>query len=372
MTQAIYLDYNATAPMRPEARDAMVAALSVTGNPSSVHGFGRAARRLVEDGREAVAALVGVTPAQIVFTSGGTEANAMALAGLAAAGRRILVSAIEHPSVLAAAVTEQVPVLADGRIDLAALEAALAGSAQPAVISLMAANNETGVIQPVAEAAALARRHHALLHCDAVQAAGKIEVGFDALGADLLSLSAHKIGGPPGIGALVLREGVVVPPLIRGGGQERSRRGGTENVPGIVGFGAAATAAQSGLAAFAGLAAWRDELENRVQEACPSATIFGRSAPRLPNTSCIAMPGVPAETQLMGFDLAGFAVSSGSACSSGKVAASHVLKAMGAANHQMGSAIRASLGWDTREPEIAAFAAAWDSLHRRAGASAAA
>ena len=372
MTQAIYLDYNATAPLRPEARDAVIAALSVTGNPSSVHGFGRAARRLVEDGREAVAALVGVAPPQIVFTSGGTEANAMALNGLAAEGRRILASAIEHPSVLGATELVQIPVLADGRVDLVALDAALAGAERPALISLMAANNETGVIQPVGEAVAVARRYGALVHCDAVQAAGKIPIAFDALGVDMLSLSAHKIGGPPGIGALVVRDGVVVPPLMRGGGQERSRRAGTENLPGIAGFGAAATQARSALAEFAALAALRDALERRVLDVCPSAAIFGRSAPRLANTSCIAMPGVAAETQLMGFDLAGIAISAGSACSSGKVAASHVLSAMGAADVETGSAIRVSLGWDTRSRDIDAFVPAWNSLFRRAGATVAA
>ena len=372
MTQAIYLDYNATAPLRPEARDAVVAALSVTGNPSSIHGFGRTARRLVEDARDAVAVLVGVTPAQIVFTSGGTEANAMALHGPVVAGRRALVSAIEHPSVLAAAGGELIPVLADGRIDLAALEAALADSGRPTLVSLMAANNETGVIQPVAEAAAIARNHGAVVHCDAVQAAGKIPIAFDALGIDMLSLSAHKIGGLPGIGALVVRDGVAMPALMRGGGQERGRRAGTENLPGIAGFGAAAIAAQSDLAEFAGLADLRDGLERQILELCPSATIFGRPAPRLANTSCIAMPGVPAATQLMGFDLAGIAVSAGSACSSGKVAASHVLGAMGAADTEMESAIRVSLGWETRPLHIDAFVAAWTALFRRAGTTVAA
>ncbi len=370
MTQAIYLDYNATAPLRPQACDAVIRALSVTGNPSSVHGFGRAARRLVEEARDAVAALVGVTPAQIVFTSGGTEANTMALRGLAAAGRRIVISAVEHPSVPAATEANVVPALPDGRVSLEALEAELAAGG-PAVVSLMAANNETGVIQPVAEAAEIARRHGALVHCDAVQAAGKIAVDFDAMGVDLLSLSAHKIGGPPGVGALVLRDGVVVPPLMTGGGQERSRRGGTENVPGIAGFGAAATAARAGLETFSALAGIRDTLERRILETCPAATIFGRKAPRLANTSNLGMPGVPAETQVMGFDLAGIAVSAGSACSSGKVAASPVLAAMGVAERHASSAIRVSLGWDTEAAEIDAFVTAWAAIYRRAGTQAA-
>lgn len=372
MTQAIYLDYNATAPIRPEARDAVIAALSVTGNPSSIHGFGRAARRLVEDSRDAVAALVGLAPAQIIFTSGGTEANAMALRGSVTAGRRVLVSAIEHPSVLASAGGELIPALADGRIDLAALESMLAGDERPTLVSVMAANNETGVIQPVAEAAALARKHGALIHCDAVQAAGKIPLSFDALDVDMLSLSAHKIGGPSGIGALAVRDGVVVPALLRGGGQERSRRSGTENLPGIAGFGAAAIAARSKLGEYAALAGLRDALESRILEICPSATIFGRLAPRLANTSCIAMPGVPAETQLMGFDLAGIAVSAGSACSSGKVTASHVLSAMGVSDDEAGSAIRISLGWDSTPQHVDAFVAAWKAVFQRARATVAA
>ncbi len=339
MTQAIYLDHNATAPLRPQARDA-------------------------------VAGLVGVTPAQIVFTSGGTEANTMALRGLASAGRRIVVSAVEHPSVLAATDATVVPALPDGRVALDALEEILAEGG-PAAVSLMAANNETGVIQPVAAAVEIARRHGALVHCDAIQAAGKFAVDFDRLGVDLLSLSAHKIGGPPGVGALVLRDGVVVPPLMAGGGQERSRRGGTENVPGIAGFGAAAVAARDGLDAFAALAALRDTLERGVLETCPTATIFGRAAPRLANTSSVEMPGVPAETQVMGFDLAGIGVSAGSACSSGKVAASPVLAAMGVADFRASSAIRVSLGWDTDAADIDAFVAAWAAIFHRAGTAAA-
>lgn len=371
-SQTVYLDYNATAPLRPEARDAVMAALSVTGNPSSMHGFGRAARRMVEESRDAVAALVGVPPAQIVFTSGGTEANALALHGPAVARRRVLVSAIEHPSVLACAGGELIPALADGRVDLAALDRMLADSERPTVVSIMAANNETGVIQPIREIAAIARERGALVHCDAVQAAGKIAIDFDALGVDMLSLSAHKIGGPPGIGALVVRDGVPLPALIRGGGQERGRRSGTENLPGIAGFGAAAVAARAGVTGFAGLADMRDGFERRLLEFCPTAVLFGHFAPRLANTSCVAMPGVPAETQLMGFDLAGIAVSSGSACSSGKVASSHVLDAMGASADEKQSAIRVSLGWETRPEDLDAVLAAWTELSRRAGTNAAA
>ena len=374
VTNAIYLDHNATAPLRDEAREAMIRALSVTGNPSSVHGFGRAARRLVEEGREAVAALVGTSPAQLVFTSGGTEANAMALGGLAEAGRRVVVSAVEHPSVLKAQDATLVPALPDGRMALEALDEALDeafADAGPAVVSLMAANNETGVIQPLAESVEIARRHGALVHCDGIQAAGKIPIDFNGLDVDMLSLSAHKIGGPPGVGALVLRDGVVVPPLMRGGGQERGRRAGTENVPGIAGFGAAARAAQAGLDAFAGLAGLRDGMERRILEICPSAEIFGREVPRLANTSCVAMPGVPAETQIMAFDLAGIAVSAGSACSSGKVAASHVLAAMGVDDDRASTAIRVSLGWDSDASEIDAFVTAWTAIYGRAGAAAA-
>ncbi len=367
MRHVHYLDHNATAPLRPAARAAMLAALDDFGNPSSVHGFGRRARHIVEQARAAVAALAGVAPDRVIFTSGATEANATALAE--AGGRGVLVSAIEHDSVTAAVPgATAIPVTAAGVLDLAALDRLLATGPAPALVAVMAANNETGVIQPVAEAASLARRHGARLHCDAVQAAGRLPVTLAGLGAATLSLSAHKLGGPAGVGALVLGEGVEVAPLIRGGGQERRRRAGTENVAGIAGFGAAAAAAAAeGIADQDRLAALRDGLERRIRLLCPDAEIFGAGADRLANTSCLTMPGVPAETQVIAFDLAGIAVSAGAACSSGKVAASRVLTAMGVAGDRAGTAIRVSLGAGTTAADIDAFVAAWQALYRRAG-----
>lgn len=364
--QPIYLDHNATTPLRPEAREAMLAALDRVGNPSSVHAFGREARRTVEDARAEIAALVGVTPAQIVFTSGATEANNTVVA--LTTRPRVLVSAIEHDSVLAARPdAERIPVTPEGVIDLDALDAMLARDPRPALVAVMLANNEIGTIQPVAEASEIARRHGALLHCDAVQAAGRIRVDWAGLGADFISLSSHKLGGPQGVGALIVREGVPVPPLLRGGGQEKRRRAGTENVAGIAGFGAAARAAKAGIDRYGHVGRIRDELEARILAAYPGTPIFGRGAPRIANTSCIAMPGVPAETQLMAFDLAGIAVSSGSACSSGKVAVSHVLTALGAGREAAGSAIRVSLGWDAEEAEIERFVEVWIGLRGKAG-----
>ncbi|HYE51622.1 MAG TPA: cysteine desulfurase family protein [Azospirillaceae bacterium] len=361
-----YLDWNATAPLRPEARAAMLEALDEAGNPSSVHAFGRRARRRVEDARAAVAALAGADAAGVVFTGSGTEANNLALA--AAPERRLLVSAVEHASVLEAAPgASRIPVDGQGRVDPDALGRLLAGG-PPALVSVMAANNETGVLQPLEEIARVARSHGALLHVDAAQAAGRVPFDMGVLGVDLATLSAHKLGGPQGVGALLLRPGLEPRPLLRGGGQERRRRAGTENVAGIAGFGAAARAALAGLGAYADVAALRDRLEAAVMAEAPEARIAGRDAPRLPNTSCIALPGVPAETQLMALDLAGVAVSSGSACSSGKVKVSHVLEAMGWPAELAGCAVRVSLGWDSRADEVERFLAAWTALRNRAAA----
>lgn len=377
----IYLDYNATAPVKPAVAEAMAEALLAPGNPSSVHGFGRAARKRVEDARERIAALVDCAPAELIFTAGGTEANNTALKG---AGRRAIVaSAIEHPAVLRAAEARAgtlvlLPVDAEGRVDMAALDGALAAHGPDALVSVMLANNETGVIQPVAEIAARARAAGALVHCDAVQAPGRIPLSFAALGVDMMSLSAHKFAGPKGIGALVVRAGLDVAPLVHGGGQERGRRGGTENGAGIVGFGAAAALAREDLARAGEIAALRDRLEARLRETEPAVRVFSAGAARLPNTSCVTMPGVQSETQVMGLDLAGAAVSAGSACSSGKVEPSHVLRALGAPDEVGGCAIRVSLGWATTEREIDRFARAWRALYAglssrwKAGVSAAA
>ena len=382
----IYLDYNATAPIKPAVVDAVAEAMMLAGNPSSVHGFGRDVRKRIEDAREQIAALVGCAPAELVFTAGGTEANNTALRG---AGRRaLIVSAIEHPAILrtaeavaAEAVAAEhvvLPVDGDGVLDLGALDAALAAHGPHALVSIMLANNETGVIQPVAEIAARAKAAGALVHCDAVQAPGRIPVSFAGLGVDMMSIAAHKFAGPKGIGALAVRAGLDIAPLVTGGGQERGLRGGTENAAGIVGFGTAAALAGDDLARAGEIAALRERMEARLRETEPDVVIFSEGAERLPNTSCLTMPGVQSETQVMGLDLAGVAVSAGSACSSGKVEPSHVLRALGAADAVGGCAIRVSMGWATTGDEIERFLGAWRALYAgltnrwKAGVSAAA
>jgi cysteine desulfurase len=302
----------------------------------------------------------------VIFTSGGTEANALAIAGLGR--RRILVSAIEHPSVLAPAGGETVPVDGDGVIDLDALDRRLAASEEPALVAVMLANNETGVIQPMAEVVRLAKARGALVHCDAVQAAGKIEVDLARLGVDSLALSAHKLGGPQGVGALVLADpDTELAPLVRGGGQERRRRAGTENLPGIAGFAAAVGEAAAGADEAIRVAALRDRLERGAKERATGLVVFSEMVRRLPNTSCLAVPGLSAQTALMSLDLAGVAVSAGSACSSGKVAPSHVLTAMGA-GALAGSAIRISLGWASADEDVDLFFDAFGALTRRVAA----
>jgi cysteine desulfurase len=352
----LYLDANATEPLRPEARAAVIAALDAGGNPSSVHAAGRAARRRLEEAREAVATRFGARVQDVVFTSGGTEANALAVHGLGR-GRRVLVGATEHPAVLAAAPGATViPVLPDGTVDLAALEALLA-AAGPALVCLMAANNETGVLHPLAEVAALCRAQGALLHVDAVQAAGRVALPADC---DSLALSGHKLGGPAGAGALLLRPGLDVPALIAGGGQERGRRGGTEPLPAIAGLAAAARVAIDGDR----LAGLRDRIEAGIAALAPEAVIAGAAAPRLPNTSCIILPGVAAETQVIALDLAGVRVSAGAACSSGKVGRSPVLAAMGF-SELAGCGIRVSLPWDVAEDAPERFLGAWAAMRAR-------
>jgi cysteine desulfurase len=376
MTDRTYLDWNATAPLREEARQAMLAALDVVGNPSSIHAEGRAARRIVEEARGHVAALVGAEPGNVVFTSGGTEANVLALTpalqiGADATPRdRLLVSAIEHPSVLAGGqfssdLVERIPVTEAGQIELSALRRQLT-TPRP-LVSIMLANNETGVIQPVAEAAAIVHEAGGLLHVDAVQAAGRIPVDIRALQADLLTLSAHKLGGPKGVGAVIKREEALhfPDPLIRGGGQERGARAGTENVAGIAGFGAAAEAAVRSLASDAErMSDLRDHLENGLRAIYPDLVIFGDRHDRVPNTSLFAMLGIKAETALIALDLDGVAVSSGSACSSGKVAASHVLAAMGVNPKLAAGAIRVSLGFSSTQKDVDRLLQAWKQLVR--------
>lgn len=363
MPTHVYFDWNATARLRPEAVAAVTAALDLTGNPSSVHAAGRAARRLVEEARERVAALVGAGPREVVFTSGGTEANALALSP--SLGDTLLVSAIEHPSVRSGgrfSRFEDVPVTASGVVDLGALRNLLKTRSRP-LLSLMLANNETGVIQPVADAAALVHAVGGLLHVDAVQAPGRIGCDFKALGADLMTLSSHKIGGPQGVGALIVRDGLPLDPLIKGGGQERGARAGTENVAGIAGFGAAANAARTRVVAEASrMAALRAELEAGLQSILPGAVIFGAQSSRLPNTTLFSVRGTKAETAVIAFDLEGIAVSSGSACSSGKVAPSHVLAAMGVDPDLARGAIRVSLGYATSSEDVGIVLKALENL----------
>ncbi len=359
-----YLDWNATAPLRPEAAAAVAAALARCGNPSSVHRWGRAARHCIERARERVAALVGAAPEGVVFVSGGTEANHLALLG--AGRRRVLVSAVEHNSVLEAVPgAERAAVDGDGIVDLARLEHQLTADPRPAIVSVMLANNETGIIQPAAEISRIVRAHGALFHCDAVQAAGKIPLAAADIGADLISLSAHKLGGPMGIGALVVTGNAEPSALTRGGGQERGRRAGSENLPGIAGFAAAAEAAAAGIGDYQRVRGLRDGLEAAAIAAVPDALVIGAGVTRLPNTTALALPGISAETQVIALDLDGVMVSAGAACSSGKVGPSHVLAAMGVAPEIAAGTIRVSLGWTTTEADIAHFLEAWTRLHRR-------
>jgi cysteine desulfurase len=372
MPDRVYLDWNATTPLRPEARQVLAAAWDMAGNPSSVHAEGRQARRLVEDARAAVASAVSARPQDVVFCSGGTEANAMALTpglrrGTGWPVQRLVVSAIEHPSVLSggrfpADAIASINVSSAGVVDLDHLRAVLTDG-PPALVSVMSANNETGAIQPVAEAAEIVHEAGGLLHVDAIQALGKIPLDIKAMQADLVTLSAHKIGGPKGVGALVLAEGMQgIEPLLRGGGQELGRRAGTENVAGIAAFGAAAAAAMAQLADNADrLQALRERFEKGLKQAT-DIIVFSEDTPRLPNTTLFTAPGLKAETAVIGFDLAGIAVSSGSACSSGKVQPSHVLAAMGFGKDLAQGAVRLSLGWSTSETDIDLALKAWRKL----------
>ena len=376
MAQArTYLDFNATAPLHPAARAAMLAALDLPGNASSVHAEGRAARAIVEAAREQVAALAGARAGDVVFTSGGTEAANLALTPHVELLRErapfdlLLIGAGEHACVLKghrfdSAQTAPVPLKRDGTLDLGALETLLARHrGRRIMLALQAANNETGAIQPVAAAAALVHAQGGLVVCDAVQAAGRIGCDMRALGADMLLLSAHKLGGAKGAGALVFDSARlhIAAALVAGGGQERGLRGGTENVAAIAAFGAVAALAEEG----ARLAQLRDRLEAGLLAIAPQITIFGASAARLPNTSAFAVPGLSAETFLIALDLAGCAVSSGSACSSGKVKRSQVLEAMGVADDLARGALRISFGWSSVEPDVGAFLTAFAAIVAR-------
>jgi cysteine desulfurase len=372
MPDRVYLDWNATTPLRPEARRAMAAAWDTAGNPSSVHAEGRQARRLIEEARAAVAAAVGARPQDVVFASGGTEANALALTpglrrGAGEPARRLLVSGIEHTSVLSGGrfspeAIGTIHVTGSGVLDLGHLRSLLADG-PAALVSVMLANNETGALQPIGEVADLVHEAGGLLHVDAIQALGKIPFDFRSMKADLVTLSAHKIGGPKGVGALVLAEGVQgLEPLLRGGGQEFGRRAGTENVAGIAAFGAAVQAAMAALDGDAArLRGLRNQLEKGLLQT-PGMIVFSGDTPRLPNTTLFTVSGLKAETAVIGFDLGGVAVSSGSACSSGKVQPSHVLAAMGFDRELAQGAVRLSLGWSTTEADIDLALQAWRKL----------
>lgn len=363
---ALYLDHNATTPLKPEVREKMLQTLAFPGNASSIHKAGRLARRLIEDSRQSLLkALNAGTRDVLVFTSGATEANNMVLRGCGV--ERIIVSATEHPSVLNALPSDiQVdilPVLPSGIVDMATLEKMLANNKQQTLVSVMWVNNETGVIQPIDDIVAVARKNGALVHSDAVQAFGRLPVDLQKSGVDFLTLSAHKIGGPQGMGCLVICNCLAVSPLLRGGNQEKNLRAGTENLAGIVGFAEAARLAVA--QDMTHIAAWRDKIETAIGMAAPSLVIFGKDSPRVANTSMFALPGMSSETQLIALDLAGICVSNGSACSSGTVKTSHVLKAMGASDAEASASLRVSLGWNTTAQDVDYFISKWLDMYSR-------
>lgn len=367
--EPLYLDYNATAPMRPEALEAFRHAAEQTGNASSVHTFGRAARKLVEDARRQIARCIAADPAQVIFVSCGTEANAMALGSVIneQKAESLLVSSVEHPSVLQAfpEKMQTVPVDSNGHVSPATVRQYLEDAPYGTRVSVMLANNETGTLQPIPDIADEVHATGGLLHCDAVQVLGKLPLSFNELGADMISLSAHKLGGSQGVGALVLRKGLHLEACLRGGGQEGRRRAGTENVAGIAAFAAAVEAATEELFRFQSLGNAHREMEETLKAAAPEAVVFGTDGQRLPNTTCIAMPGVSAELQLMALDLEGIAVSSGSACSSGKVEPSHVLTAMGVDETLAANALRVSSGWASKPSDLERFSQAWLDIYQR-------
>lgn len=362
----IYLDYNATTPLRPEAQEAMLEVMAAPANPSSVHTLGRKAKQRLEEAREVIARAVSAFPNEVIFTASGTEANNLALRSFA--GHALLVSSIEHASVFRTAQRlggDFLPVDEHGVLKLDVLKdrlTALAG--KPALVSVMLANNETGVIQPIAEIAKLVKEHGGLLHCDAVQAIGKIPVDMGLLGVDMLTISAHKCGGPVGVGALIVRQGVEVKPQQTGGGQEQGRRAGTENIAAIVGF-AKALELAANYHDMARVRPMIDKIEQEILAFASDAVIASHAVSRLPNTTQIIMPNIPSETQLMTFDLEGLAVSAGSACSSGRIEPSHVLRAMGMPDSLAGCAIRVSLGWGSKEADVMKFIEVWKKTYQR-------
>jgi len=370
MKTNIYLDYNATAPIRPAVIDMVSATMSQVGNPSSVHHAGRKAKAVTEEARTKVAALVGSRVRDVMFCSGGTEANNAVIRGSGA--QSVIISATEHDSILAAVKHVAVPVYklavdASGLVDIDQLKSLLKEAPAPALVSVMMANNETGTIQDIKQVVEIAKEYGAVVHTDAIQAAGKLTIDMPSLGVQYLTLSSHKIGGPQGVGAVILSPTAPLKALIVGGGQELGRRSGTENVAGIAGFGVAAFEALVGLSRGNAVTEIRNSLEKTLRSFSNEIIIAGHPDHRLPNTSCIAMPGVKGETQVMHFDLNGICISSGSACSSGKVKTSHVLSAMGYSDDVSECSIRVSLGYKSTLADVEAFTAAWKTLYDRAG-----
>jgi len=367
----VYLDHNATTPPRPEAIAATTAALAECGNPSSVHAYGRAQRALIEQSRASLAEWLDVPADWVTFTAGGTEANNQAISGIP--GARVLASAVEHDSVLSVTPdASRIPVDAEGRIRLDALTDLLARKAEDAtIVSVMLANNETGVIQPVDEVAKLAHAHGTLVHCDAVQGAGKLNLATLCRSADMVTLSAHKMGGPQGVGALIASPAIPLHPILRGGGQERGRRAGTEATALIAGFGAAVRALAADGDAGRRMLALREQLEREALAANNQAVVYGAGAQRIANTTCLGRPGLTSDVQVIALDLAGVAVSAGAACSSGKVRKSHVLAAMGVPDAPASQAIRVSVGWTSTAGDVERFISAWRALGRGGGANAA-
>lgn len=367
MTQKkrIYLDYNATCPIRPEVITAVTEAMTIIGNPSSIHQEGRQCKKLIEQARAHIASLVSCTPKQVIFTSGATETNNMLLKGYAP-HRRILIGATEHPSIVDGGVeAEQIPVLENGILDLDALKAMLESDLRPTFVSIMMVNNETGVIQPIKEIGALLKNYDCIFYSDTAQATGRIPVHFPSMNVDFISLSSHKIGGPQGTGAIVMAKGTNPPTLLHGGGQERRQRAGTENVAGIHGFGLAAQLALDGLDDYQKLTTYQKQIEVALKASHPDLIINGETTPRVANTTSMCLKGFDASTLLMNLDLEGIAVSTGSACSSGSIKASYVLKAMGASDSQAKSGLRISTGWATTQDDIDAFISAWTNIMKR-------
>ncbi len=364
MKKLTYLDCNATAPVRPQVISLMGEILAEPGNASSVHGAGRQARKRVEDARGQIARAFDVGPQQVIFNSGATEGNNTIIKGFA--GQRILISAIEHASLIESGIkAELIPVTADGIVDLSALEQMLAQGPQAALVSVMMANNETGVIQPVAEICKLAKAHGALFHTDAVQALGRIEFTRESIGADFITVSSHKLGGPQGAGAIIMAPKAPLPKLIHGGGQERRQRAGTENIAAIAGFGLAVEMAMQEIGRYQALAGLREKIETTLTAGTNSLHIHGRNVARVANTTSFSLKGSTSETLLLALDLEGIAISSGSACSSGTVKPSHVLTAMGIDAEEAACALRVSLGWNTSEQDVEDFIAAWNKVRQR-------